>query len=98
MAERERFDTVVGRLRSAGATIRCQELAKSLVLLGFEVRDGKKSGHKVFVHHGIASFTSGGYTCGHGHNPEIKPGYIKQVIKLLSQYETELIQYLGENP
>ncbi len=98
MAEQERFDTVVARLRSAGTTIRCEELAKLLRLLGFEVRDGKKAGHKVFVHHGIASFTSGGYTCGHGHNPEIKPVYIKQVIKLLSQYETELIQCLGENP
>ncbi len=96
MTERKRFDTVMRRLYSAGATIRCQELAESLVLLGFEVRDGKKSGHKVFVHHRIASFTSGGYTCGHRHNPEIKPVYIKQVIKLLNQYETELIQYLGE--
>ncbi|XSG84782.1 MAG: hypothetical protein ACPW60_13755 [Methylohalobius sp. ZOD2] len=67
-----------------------------LVSLGFEVRDGKKAGHKVFVHHGMASFTSGAYTCGHGRNPEIKPAYIKKVAKLLKQYETELIQYLGE--
>ncbi len=78
------------------ATIRCQELEELLASLGFEVREGKKAGHQVFVHCGIASFTSGGYTCGHGRNPEIKLVYIKQVIKLLNQYETELIQYLGE--
>jgi len=92
MVERELFDMVVERLRSAGAAIRCQELADMLVSLGFEVRDGKKQGHKIFVHHGVTSFTSGGYTCGHGRNPEIKPVYIKKVVKLLKQYETELIQ------
>ena len=67
-----------------------------LASLGFGVRDGKKQGHKVFVHHGVSSFTSGAYTCGHGRNPEIKPVYIKKVVKLLRQYESELIQYLGE--
>ena len=97
MTERDLFDGVVDRLRSAGASIRCQELAKMLASLRFEVRDGKKQGHKVFVHHGVSSFTSGGYTCGHGRNPEIKPVYIKKVVKLLKQYETELIQYMGEN-
>lgn len=97
MTERELFDRVLDRLRSASAAIRCQELADVLESLGFEVRDGKKQGHKVFVHHGVTSFTSGGYTCGHGRNPEIKPVYIKKVVKLLKQYETELIQYLGEN-
>lgn len=98
MTERKRFDEVVEGLRSAGATVRCQELANSLESLGFEVRDGKKQGHKVFVHHGIAAFTSGAYTCGHGRNPEIKPVYIKKVISLLKQYEKELNKYLGEEP
>ncbi len=37
--------------------MRCQELADLLTELGFEVRDGKKAGHKVFVHHGIETFT-----------------------------------------
>jgi hypothetical protein len=60
--------------------------------LGFEVRDGKKPGHKVFFHHEVTSFTSSSYTCGHGRNPEIKPIYIKNVVKLLKQYETELVQ------
>lgn len=97
MTEHERFNSVVDRLRSAGTAIRCQELADMLASLGFGVRDGKKQGHKIFVHHGVSSFTSGAYTCGHGRNPEIKPVYIKKVVKLLRQYESELIQYLGEN-
>ena len=97
MTERKIFDDVIKSLRSAGATVRCEELAKLLESLGFDVRDGKKQGHKVFVHHGIASFTSGAYTCGHGRNPEIKPVYIKNVITLLRQYELELNHYIGEN-
>ena len=97
MNERARFDSIYERLCSGGATIRCNELAGLLASLGFEVRDGKKAGHKVFVHHGIATFTSGGYTCGHGKNPEIKTAYIKNVARLLKQHEADLLQYLGEN-
>jgi hypothetical protein len=96
MAKKGQFDDILGRLSSGGA-IRCQELADMLALLGFEVRDGKKTGHKVFVHHGVQSFTSGGYTCGHGRNPEIKPVYIRKVVTLLKQYKTELIQHTGED-
>ena len=57
MTERQLFNTVLEQLRSGGAAMRCQELADLLTELGFEVRDGKKAGHKVFVHHGIETFT-----------------------------------------
>lgn len=96
MTDQGEIEDILERLGSGGA-IRCQELAEMMVSLGFEVRDGKKSGHKVFVHHGVHSFTSGGYTCGHGRNPEIKPVYIKKVVKLLKQYKTELIRHIGED-
>ena len=91
MTRRKLFDAAIERLDSSGTTIRCQDLASIMESLGFEVRDGKKQGHKIFVHHGVPSFTSGSYTCGHGRNPEIKEIYIKQVIKLLRRYESELI-------
>lgn len=91
------FDTVIKRLDSSGTTIRCQDLASMLESLGFEVRDAKKQGHKIFVHHGVPLFTSGAYTCGHGRNPEIKKIYIKQVVRLLKRYESELIKYKGGN-
>lgn len=87
---------VIRHLRLANASIRCQELTRLLESLGFDVRNGKKQGHKVFVHHGLDSFTSGGYSCGHGKNPEIKPVYIKKIARLLKQYENELIQYSRE--
>jgi hypothetical protein len=76
--------------------MRCQQLADMLGSLGFEIKGGKKQGHKVFVHHGISAFTTGAYTCGHGRNPEIKPVYLKKVANLLKQYEVELTRYLGE--
>lgn len=95
MDRRNLFDEVIKRLDSSGSTIRCQDLAGMLESLGFEVRDGKKQGHKIFVHHGVSLFTSGGYTCGHGRNPEIKKIYIKKVVKLLKLYESEPIQYKG---
>lgn len=87
---------LVERLRSASSTVRCHELAGMLASLGFEVRSGKKSGHKVFVHHGIATFTSDGYTCGHGKNSEIKSVYVKKIARLLERYEDELLAYLRE--
>jgi hypothetical protein len=98
MTERERFDQILERLSSGRAAIRCRELAELLTSLGFELRDGRKAGHKVFVHHGVASFTSAAYTCGHGRNPEVKPVYVNNVARLLKQYEAELTQYLRENP
>lgn len=97
MTDRVLFDGVVKRLNLSNTTIRCQDLANMLKSLGFEVRDGKKQGHKIFVHHGVPLFTSGGYTCGHGRNPEIKKIYIIKVVKLLEQYKIELIQFLGGN-
>src|SRR5699024_11473955 len=87
---------IVGHLKSTLSSIRCRKMTHYLETLGFEVRDGKKQGHKVFVHHRIATFSSGAYTCGHGNNPEIKPAYIRKVIRLLEQYRAELIRYLGE--
>jgi len=60
--------------------------------LGFEVRDAKKAGHKIVVHHGIPTFTSAAYTCGHGKNPEIKPAYARNILAMSKQYENELIK------
>ena len=96
MTDPSQYYAVLEELRTRGATIRCNELANMLTSLGFDVRDGKKAGHKVFTHPGIGSFTTGAYTCGHGRNPEIKPAYIKKVARLLNQYKKELIEHLGE--
>jgi hypothetical protein len=71
-------------------------MARLLESLGFVVRDGNRGGHKVFVHDHIQRFTSGGYDCAHGRNPEIKRPYIKKVLAILRQYEADLTRYLEE--
>ena len=96
MNDRVMLDLVINRLRSNASSTRCDELAGILESLGFEVREGKKQGHKIFVHHDVDAFTSAAYTCGHGRNPEIKPVYVRKVASLLRQYEAELVLYLGE--
>lgn len=88
------YAEVVEALQASKASIRCDTLAEQLARLGFEVRDGKRGGHKVFFHDGISTFTSGGYNCGHGKNPEIKPAYIGKVLTILRQYEAEIIGFL----
>jgi len=88
------YTEVKSELSAAGSSMRCKTVTALLVSLGFNVRDGKKGGHKVFTHHGIPSFTSGSYNCEHGKNPEIKKVYIKNVIKVLEKYEQELVEYL----
>lgn len=88
------FDETVAALSAARRSIRCEELASHLRRLGFDVRDGKRGGHKLIFHDGIPDFTSASYNCGHGRNPEIKPAYVSNLLKLLEQYKKEIIEYL----
>jgi hypothetical protein len=62
-------------LQQHKANLCCEDVKKLLLNLGFEVRDGKQGGHKIFVHSGLAAFQSASFNCGHGKNPEIKPAY-----------------------
>jgi len=84
------------RLASAGASMRCSELEELLVSLGFDVRDGKRGGHKVFVHDHLEDFRSAAYNCGHGRNPEIKPAYIRNVRQVLIMHKEALNRFLEE--
>lgn len=88
------YTEVVEVLHAAKKSMRCAELARQLVRLGFEVRDGKRGGHKLYFHDGIQGFHSASFNCGHGKNPEIKPAYIRKVLKVLEQYKQELIEFL----
>jgi len=36
----------------------------------------------------------GSYNCGHGRNPEIKSAYIGKILRILRQYEDEIIDFL----
>jgi len=88
------YTDVINALNNAGASMRCKQVTTLLKELGFDIKDGKRGGHKVFTHQNIQSFISGSYNCEHGKNPEIKRTYIKQVIKVLNKYEQELVEYL----
>ena len=91
---KEVYTKVITAFRNAGATMRCKEAKALLTELDFKVKDGKRGGHKVFTHQHIQSFMSGSLNCDHGKNPEIKRPYIQKIIKILVQYEQELIDYL----
>jgi hypothetical protein len=82
------------QLEQAVTSLRCSDLVSILETLGFDVRAGKKSGHKVMTHPGVPGFTSQAFTCGHGKNPEIKPVYVRKVVATLRQFEPELAEYL----
>ena len=81
---------VISHLLQHKASLCCDDIKRLLSSLGFEVRDGKQGGHKVFVHYGLSSFHSGSFNCGHGKNPEVKPAYISKIIGILKQYQDEL--------
>lgn len=61
-----KYTTIVKTLKNNKTNIRCDDLGDLLTQLGFEVRDGKRGGHKVFVHDGLPEFYSGSYNCDHG--------------------------------
>ncbi|MBE0353113.1 HicA toxin of toxin-antitoxin [Colwellia chukchiensis] len=91
---KELYDEVITTFQNAGASMRCQQAKSLLGELGFNVKDGRKGGHKVFTHPHLEGFTSGSLNCDHGRNPEIKKPYIKKIIKVLEKYENELVKYL----
>lgn len=75
----------IDRLSTRGS-IRCEDMIRLLKGLGFAVRDGKKTGHKVITHPTLVNFTSAAITCGHGRNPEVKPIYVRRIRQLLETH------------
>ena len=96
MSAKLQIQNTINSLQQRKASLCCNDVKSLLVSLGFEVRDGKQGGHKVFVHQGIPSFMSGSFNCGHGKNPEIKPAYILKIIQILKHHRDELEEYLEE--
>ncbi len=94
MKSEDRFKAFLDALESTQATLRCRDMVDILDGLGFEVRDGRKQGHKIVFHEGIPGFFSAGFTCGHGRNLEIKPVYVRELRKLLLRYESEIRSFL----
>lgn len=85
---------IIEQLQLRKSSLCCEDVKQLLTRLGFDVRDGKLGGHKIYVHQGLPSFHSGSFNCGHGRNPEIKPAYITKIVQVLKQYKNELDTYL----
>lgn len=88
------FEEALTELDQSRSSMRCSDLKRLLTKLGFEVKDGKNGGHKVFTHGHLPTFISGSFDCGHGKDPEIKPAYIGKIIRTLKQHEDDLQKFL----
>jgi hypothetical protein len=58
--------------------------------LGFQVRRCGSGGHRVFSHPKLRGFTGGNYNGGHGRNDQLKASYVRNVIRILEDWEHEL--------
>ncbi len=86
---------VIAELNARKGNLRCSEVTKFLKSLGFEVKEGKSPGHKIFTHDKLNDFFSGSYNCGHGKNPEIKRAYIGKIVGILEYHQSTLEAELG---
>lgn len=81
---------VIVELAVSKRSIRCSRVTELLCGLGFEIREGRRGGHRIVTHNGLEGFYSTSFDYRHGRNPEIKPAYIGKIVKLLEQYEEDL--------
>lgn len=79
-----------------GGGLRCTQLIDTLKKLGFIVKDGKLGGHKIVKHPGIREFFGSNFNCGHRNTDQVKPVYIRKMLKIVVQYEDDIRKHLGE--
>ena len=91
-----RVQSAINHLHTRKGHLRCEEVKRLLESLGFEVKDGKKGGHKVYMHDGISEFYSSSFNCGHGKNPEIKVAYIRNIIGVIEELKTSIAAFLDD--
>lgn len=87
---------IIQELEAAGTSLRCSKLRRILESLGFGVKDGKKVGHKIVYHPDLPEFSGSSYSCGHGRNPQVKPNYIRSMLKMIRHHENALRKLLKE--
>ena len=90
MSTKLSVEDVINYLQQHKTNLCCDDVKRLLESLGFQIRDGKQGGHKIFVHQKLITFQSGSFNCGHGKNPEIKPAYISKIIQILKQHQNGL--------
>ena len=88
------LDDVLIELRQKSSNLRCADVVGLLSSLGFDVREGKKGGHKVYTHQQLPDFISSSFNCGHAKNSQIKAHYIKQIARTIVMHKFALEDYL----
>ena len=81
---------VIKSLFEKPGILKCSKVVSALESLGFKIKEGKSPNHKIFIHDELPEFTTGSFACGHGKNSEVKRPYIRNILKILRDYEDEL--------
>lgn len=86
------------RLRAGKGSIRCGEVIAILESLGFVVKRRGSAQHHAYNHQALApEFKGANFGCPHRSGEPVKNNYISNVMRVLRQYEDELLNYLGES-
>lgn len=88
------LDQAKDTLKAKKADMRCSEVIEILERLGFAVKSGKSPGHKVYSHTELPEFYTSSFNCNHGKNPQIKPAYITNILRVLGLHESALRAHL----
>lgn len=88
------YTGVVTELRQRTKNMRCSEVRSALESLGFVVDPKGTAGHRAYKHPLISDFHGGSYDCGHGNNGEIKPVYVRNILRVLESYKDEILEIL----
>jgi len=80
--------------KATSANVKCRDFTKLLGEFGFDIRDGKRGGHKIVTHPDITSWLGSDYNCGHSKGDDVKPVYIKEFLKIVNRLEDELREIL----
>ncbi|MGB7815849.1 MAG: type II toxin-antitoxin system HicA family toxin [Methylotenera sp.] len=91
-----KFDKLFRELtdKATSANVKCRDFTKLLGEFGFDIRHGKKGGHKIVTHPHIHHWPGSDYNCGHSKGDDVKPAYIKNILKIVNQFEDELKEIL----
>ena len=85
----ESVQDAITKLEDCITNTSAEDLRKMLVNLGFEVKDGRRGGHKLIKHQGLPEFFSSSYNAGAKRNGIIKKFYIKGIIKVLKTHKED---------
>lgn len=90
------LDDAKDRLSSGKGSIRCGEVVSILEDLGFTVRPRQNQGHYTYNHEALDKFWGSNFACPHRSGDPVKKNYITNILRVLRDYETQLMRYLGE--